>query len=106
MLTPRAELAEASARDGRRSPRTLIEQAYAQARAGLITQALADIAEVRHDPDVILSDLEHAAMVTPAIECRLARGEFALAARLGDELGRIQDNPGLTGAIAHFGRGE
>jgi DNA-binding NarL/FixJ family response regulator len=105
MLTPRATIAEASARDDLHSPRPLLARGFSRARAGLVSDSLDDLARVRPHLDD-LTDLERAAFLTTGIDCRLARGELELAMSLGDELGALLDLPGLTGAAAHYGRGE
>jgi DNA-binding CsgD family transcriptional regulator len=105
MLTPRATIAEASARDDLRSLRPLLARGFSRARAGLVSESLEDLAAVRSHVDD-LTDLERAALLTTEIDCRLARGELELAMSLGDEFGRLLDLPGIVGGTAHYGRGE
>ena len=45
-------------------------------------------------------------LLATSIECRLARGELAAAMALADRLDPLLDAPGLTGATAHYARGE
>ncbi|HEU5036738.1 MAG TPA: helix-turn-helix transcriptional regulator [Nocardioides sp.] len=105
MLTPQADLAEASARDDLPSPHAVLTRGCARARAGRVADALADLDEARqHWLD--LSDLDRAALLTTSIDCRLARGELSPAATDGEVLGVLLDAPGLVGATAHYGRGE
>jgi DNA-binding NarL/FixJ family response regulator len=105
MLTPQADLAEASARDDLPSPRTLLARGCALARAGQLTAALADLVAARREV-VRLTDLERAALLTTTIDCRLARGELTAATADGEELGALLATPGMTGATAHYGRAE
>ena len=106
MLTPQATIAEASARDGLHTSRTLLVRGFTRARAGQVTKALEDLSAVHSDPDARLTDLERAALLTTGIDCRLARGELAIALALGDDLDLLLEAPGLTGATAHYGRGD
>lgn len=105
MLTPQADLAEASARDGLRTPRAHLARGCTRARAGEVTAALADLDEARQHW-LGLSDVDRAALLTTSIDCRLARGELTPAMTDGEALGVLLDAPGLAGATAHFGRGE
>lgn len=105
----RADLAEASAGDHLdvlSGARPQARRAYARARAGRIGDALADLDQLRSDAWVELDDLDRVAVLTTALDCRLARGELSPAMTLGEALGAYLDRPGLTGATAHFGRGE
>ena len=86
MLTPQATIAEASARDGLHTARTLLVRGFTRARAGQVTKSLEDLTAVHADSDARLTDLERAALLTTGIDCRLARGELALALSLGEEL--------------------
>lgn len=105
----RVDLAEASADDhldALSSPRAQARRAFARARAGRIGDALADLEGLRSQGWVELEELDRAAVLTTALDCRLARGELSSAMTLGEALGGYLDGPGLTGATAHFGRGE
>jgi ATP/maltotriose-dependent transcriptional regulator MalT len=106
MLMPLATVAEAPARDDLHHLRTLLARASARARAGLLTDSLADVAEVHTRAASGLTDLEQATLLTTGIDVRLARGELELALSLGDELEPLLEVPGLAGALAHVGRGE
>ncbi|GAA1159516.1 LuxR C-terminal-related transcriptional regulator [Nocardioides aquiterrae] len=105
MLTPQADLAEASVRDDVPSPRATLSRGCALARAGRLTAALADLDAARRHVQR-LTDLERAALFTTSIDCRLARGELAAAAADGEELGALLGGLGMTGATAHYGRAE
>ena len=105
MLTPQADLAEASARDDLQTPRTFLGRGCMRARAGRTTAALADLDEARRHW-LKLTDLDRAALLTTSIDCRLARGELSSAMADGEALGALLDAPGLAGATAHYGRGE
>jgi DNA-binding NarL/FixJ family response regulator len=105
MLMPQADLAEASARDDRRTPRTLAARGCSRARAGLVSAALADLDEARQGW-LRLSDLDRAALLATSIECRLARGELGHALIDGEALEVLLDGTGLVGATAHFARAE
>lgn len=106
MLTPPAGLAEAPARDDLDPAQTVLRRAFARTRAGEVTAALADLAEVRDRHWDGLDPLHRAALVTATIDCRLARGELDLAHAEGEALRPALEEPGLAGAAAHFGRGE
>ena len=105
MLTPQADLAEASARDDLHSPRAALSRGCALARAGQVTAALADLGAARQDV-LRLTDLERAAVFTTSIDCRLARGELGAATADGQELDALLAAPGMAGATAHYGRAE
>lgn len=105
MLTPPADVAVASARDELGPPRALVTRGCRRARAGELTAALADLDDARQ-AWLQLDDLDRAALLTTTIDCRLARGELTPAVTDGEALGVLLDSPGLTGATAHFGRGE
>ena len=89
MLTPQADLAEASARDDLPSPRALLARGCALARAGQLAAALADLDAARREV-VRLTDLERAALFTTSIDCRLARGELTAATADGEELDALR----------------
>ncbi len=76
------------------------------ARAGRIGEALADLEQLRATGWDDLDDLDRASVLTTAVDCRLARGDLSAAMALGETLGGFLDRPGLTGAVAHHGRGE
>jgi DNA-binding NarL/FixJ family response regulator len=84
----------------------LAARGYARARAGRIGEALADLDELRSEGWDGLGELDRAAVLTTSLDCRLARGDLSAAMLLGEALGTFLDRPGLTGATAHFGRGE
>ena len=105
MLTPPADVAEASARDDVLDPRALVVRGCERARAGEMTAALGDLDEARQEW-LALDDLDRASLLTTSVDCRLARGELTPAMADGDALGVLLDGAGLVGAIAHFGRGE
>ena len=84
----------------------LAARGYAMARAGRIGAALADLEELRSTGWDDLDDLDRASVLTTAVDCRLARGDLSAAMGLGEALGGFLDRPGLTGAVAHHGRGE
>lgn len=102
----RADLAEASAGDQLTDAPALAARAYVRARAGRIGEALADLDHLRSEAWGELDDLDHACVLTTALDCRLARGELSAAMTLGEALGAYLDRPGPTGAAAHYGRGE
>jgi len=105
MLTPQAVTVEASARDDLHNLHALVARARAEARAGRIADAVADLDQALHSrADLAEPDLATALSI--GVDCRLARGELAHAMALADQLVPLQDAPGLTGATAHFGRGE
>lgn len=107
MLTPQADPAEASARDDdRHLSHSVLARAFARTRAGEVTSALADLEDARKRHWHDLDDLHRAALLTTAIDCRLARGELEAAYVEGETLRSLLDRPGLTGATAHFARGE
>src|SRR3954451_14806094 len=103
MLTTEAGTAEASARD---DLLTLLTRGFVRSRAGLVAGALADLERVRAEAWPELGDLDRAALLTTALDCRLARGEVAAAMDLGSALEPLLACPGLVGATAHFGRAE
>lgn len=106
MLTPQAVTVEASARDDLPNPHALLVRGRDLARAGRVTDALADLDLVRaHRPEE-LGEAELATLVTTSVECRLARGEIGTATALASWLDPLLDTPGPAGAVAHFGRGE
>lgn len=105
MLTPQAVTVEASARDDLRNPRALVARSRDQARAGRVAAALTDLDRALQSR-AELPEPDLATALATGIECRLARGELAHAMALADHLVELQDAPGLTGATAHFGRGE
>ena len=84
----------------------LAARGYARARAGRIGEALEDLDQVRSQGWDGVGDLDHAAVLTTALDCRLARGDLSTAMTHGEALGVLLDRPGLTGATAHYGRGE
>ncbi|MBI2242663.1 MAG: hypothetical protein HYU55_01435 [Nocardioides sp.] len=84
----------------------LAARGYAMARAGRIGEALADLEQLRATGWDDLDDLDRASVLTTAVDCRLARGDLSAAMGLGETLGGFLDRPGLTGAVAHHGRGE
>ncbi|MDI6910712.1 LuxR family transcriptional regulator [Nocardioides sp.] len=84
----------------------LAARGYAMARAGRIGEALADLDQLRSAGWEDLGDLDRASVLTTALDCRLARGDLSPAMTLGEALGTFLDRPGLTGAVAHYGRGE
>lgn len=84
----------------------LAARAYAAARAGRITAALAELERLRAEEWDRLGDLDRAAVLTTTLDCRLARGDLSTAMTLGEALGAFLDRPGLAGAVAHYGRGE
>jgi ATP/maltotriose-dependent transcriptional regulator MalT len=107
MLTPQADLAEASARDSDRQPsHAPLARAFARARAGEISGALADLEEARQRHWDELADLDRATLLATMVDCRLARGDLDAAHAEGEALRPLLDGPGRTGATAHFGRGD
>lgn len=105
----RAELAEASAGDhldAPGGPRALARRACSRARAGRIGDALVDLDRLRSQGWGELDELDRASVLTTALDCRLARGELPSAMTLGESLSAFLDGPDLTGATAHYGRGE
>ncbi len=84
----------------------LAARGYAMARAGRIGEALVALDRLRAEGWQDLGDLDRASVLTTALDCRLARGELSVAMTLGEALGAFLDQPGLTGATAHYGRGE
>jgi DNA-binding CsgD family transcriptional regulator len=106
MLTPQADLAEASAREDLHPAHAVLSRAVARARAGEVTSALADLEDARRRCWGELDDLHRAVLLTTAVDCRLARGELEAACAEGDALRPLLEHPGPVGATAHFGRGE
>lgn len=106
MLTPQAVTVEASARDDLHDSHALLARGRDLARAGRVTAALADLDGIRLTRPEELTKTELALLVTTSIECRLARGELPAATDLAGWLDPLLDLPGLTGAVAHHGRGE
>lgn len=106
MLTPQAVTVEASARDDLHTPQALLARGRARARAGRLAGALDDLDRVRLDHPAELDELQLATLVATSVECRLARGELATAAALGEWLDPMLDVPGTTGAVAHVGKAE
>jgi len=84
----------------------LAARACAEARAGRIGAALSDLDRTRAGAWDALDEPERATVLATALDCRLARGDLAAAMALAEALGGFLDRPGLTGAIAHHGRGE
>lgn len=106
MLTPQAELAEASARDDLHLSPPLLVAACRDARSGAFTAALTGLAELRADSWDDLDDLGRSALVTTLVDCRLARGDLTGAFTEGEALGPLLEQAGMVGAIAHYGRGD
>jgi ATP/maltotriose-dependent transcriptional regulator MalT len=106
MLTPPADIAEASARDDLLDPHARLGRGCARSRAGLVTDALADLERVRTEAWGALDDLGRSTLLTTAVDCHLARGELALALDRGQELAELLDRCGPAGAVAHYGRAE
>ena len=72
-------------------------------RTGQVTRALQALASL--SLDATDQDAAAAALST-LVQCRLARGEVALAARAGDRMLPLADAPGLVGARAQHTLGE
>ena len=106
MLTPQAVTVEASARDDLHNSHALLVRGRELARAGRIGAALADLDLVRMHRPEDLSEVELATLVTTSVECRLARGEIGTATAHASWLDPLLETPGISGAVAHFGRGE
>jgi DNA-binding NarL/FixJ family response regulator len=106
MLMPPAEVAGASALDDLQDPHARVRRGCARSRAGLVSAALADLDAVHAEVWAELEDLSRAALLTTAIDCRLARGELTRALEHGRDLANLLDHPGPTGATAHYGSGE
>lgn len=87
-------------------PRELLARGLYNARAGTISAAVGYLDQAFAAPADGLTDLERAAALGAALECRLARGELGEARGLGERLGALQDLPGLAGATARAGLGE
>lgn len=106
MLTPQAVIVEASARDDLHTAHTLLSRGRARARAGHVVDALDDLDRARLLAPGQLDQPDLAMLLATSVDCRLGRGELAAAEALADQLDPLLDAPGLTGAVAHFGRGE
>lgn len=106
MLTPQADLAEASTRDGIHLSPPLLLVACHDARSGAFTAALDGLARVREESWDDLDDLARSALLTTLVDCRLARGDLSIAFSDGEALGPLLEQPGAVGAIAHYGRGD
>jgi ATP/maltotriose-dependent transcriptional regulator MalT len=104
MPTPQAT--EASARNDRASARPLLTRAFDNARAGRVATALIDLDRVRVHDWGGLGDLDRVALLTTALDCRLARGDLGAALGHAEDLAPFLDHAGLVGATAHYGRGE
>lgn len=76
------------------------------ARAGLSTEALAELESLRGSDDPAPGSVGRALLLAALVDCRLARGDIGDALALGDELAPYRDQPGLTGAVAHAAQGE
>lgn len=106
MLTPQADLAEASARDDLHLSPPLLLAACRDARSGAFGAALEGLVEVRERSWDDLDDLARSALLTTLVDCRLARGDLNAAFSDGEALGPLLEQPGVVGAIAHYGRGD
>jgi len=84
----------------------LLGRGLFNARAGAIEAALDYLARAGEAAEGALTDVQRATLLSTSLDCRLARGELAEARTVGDRLGSYLEQPGLTGAIAHYGRGE
>jgi DNA-binding NarL/FixJ family response regulator len=105
MLTPQAVTVEAPARDDLHNAHTLVLRGRVRSRAGQVTDALDDLDRAREQA-TDLAALELATLLATSIECRLARGELSVAMTLAEMLDPLLDESGMTGAMAHYGRGE
>ena len=77
------------------------------ARAGLVTASLDYLTDgPRPEGGSHRPASTSTLLSATGIDCRLARGELALARPVGEQLGRWLELPGLAGATAHYGRGE
>jgi DNA-binding NarL/FixJ family response regulator len=86
-------------------PGELLGRGLFNARAGAIGAAIDDLSQAAIAGSE-LGELERTRLLTALLDCRLARGELAEARRVGERLGAYLDRPAMTGATAHFGRGE
>ncbi len=79
---------------------------HAQARRGLVREALETLATLRNSGEVDPSGPDFAVLLAIGIDCRLARGDVREALALSDELAPFLEESGVVGAVAHFARGE
>ncbi|WP_028643825.1 LuxR family transcriptional regulator [Nocardioides sp. URHA0020] len=84
----------------------LLDRGLLNARAGAIGAALDYLTQAQAAGSGELGRVQRAALLTTLVDCRLARGELAEARIVGEQLGPFLERPGLTGATAHYGRGE
>ena len=75
-------------------------------RAGLVTDAVDELGELRGSGELPDDDLAQVLLRATLLDARLARGELTEALALGVELTPYLDLPGLPGALAHHSRGD
>ncbi|WP_372729325.1 LuxR C-terminal-related transcriptional regulator [Nocardioides sp.] len=80
-------------------------RAHDLVRRGRIREALAQLDDAAQSATAA-ADRERAVLVALSMECRLARGDVGDALALSTDLTPLLDLPGVTGAVAHFARGE
>lgn len=85
-------------------PRVLA--AVALARAGRVTEVLAEVDALRADAVPEQGSTDAALLLATGLDCRLARGDVGAALALGDELTAYLSVPGPAGALAHHAHGE
>ena len=86
-------------------PEELLGRGLFNSRAGAIGAALGYLTQAGELGDA-LDEQQRAVLLATILDCRLARGELGEARVVGERLGAFLDRPGLTGATAHYGRGE
>ncbi len=86
-------------------PGVLLTRAFARARAGQVTAALADLQQVRQGPWQSFPELDQVAVLTTSIDCHLARGELVPAQALAAALPPYVGAPGVAGGAAHYALG-
>ncbi|GAA4706047.1 helix-turn-helix transcriptional regulator [Nocardioides conyzicola] len=107
MASPQAGSASEVAKRGAiLDPAELLSRGLLNSRAGAIGAALGYLTQAGEAAEDALDDQQRATLLATTLDCRLARGELNEARTVGDRLGAYLDRPGLTGATAHYGRGE
>ncbi|GAB3775330.1 DNA-binding CsgD family transcriptional regulator [Nocardioides ginsengisegetis] len=90
--------------DATETDATRVTAVIGLARAGQVTEALAELDALRASGP--LPPREQVMLLAIGLECRLARGDVGDALALGEELGDFLEATGPVGAIAHHARGE
>ena len=83
-----------------------LQESHALIRRGRLVEALAALTELRDSAAFEPTTEAYAVLLTQTMECRLARGDVAIALALSRELEQFLDAPGASGVLAHFARSE